>query len=99
MNTVVQTILEQMGGANRITAMTGARLLYDENSVTIRTRFYNKERANTVTITYDYEFDTYRMKFFRIRGFKVVELGEVNDVYCDQIISLFESKTGLYLSL
>jgi hypothetical protein len=43
--------------------------------------------------------DLYDLKFEYVHGTKVKLVKEYNNIYCDQLIDLFESATGLYLTL
>lgn len=91
--TIGHTILEQMGGPGRISAMTGARFQIGVTGVTIK--FPNPSgRPNAAAIDLAVD-DTYTMKFFR--GAKTVAV--VQGVHCDQLRYIFETNTGLLLSL
>ena len=43
--------------------------------------------------------DTYRVEFLSVRGTGVKTKGDFEGVYCDSLKTLFETETGLYLSL
>lgn len=43
--------------------------------------------------------DTYKVEFISVRAGKVKTVAELDDVYCDMLKPLVETKTGLYLSL
>jgi len=97
---VAKTILEQMGGMNRIRAMTGAYNFLDGgDSVSFLFPNRKRSRGNSVMVTYDRGSDTYTMEFFNvsIKGAKKVK--SVSGVYADQLISIFSKQTGLDLKL
>lgn len=100
---IAQTIIYQMGGANRLTAMIGA------NSFTYGSMEYNgftqpfmafKFKMNptmkSLRVIYEEGKDTYVMQFLGRTG-KVIK--EIEDVYCDDLIDIFENTTRLYLRL
>jgi hypothetical protein len=94
--TVAQTILAQLGG-NKFKAMTGAKnfcsdknaLIFDYPSPGVRARCVIELKGD----------DTYTMKFFKQRKFKVTKIEDMPGVYCDQLQELFTKVTGLYTSL
>ena len=97
---IANTILSQMGGTGRIAAMTGAgkgkrRFIAIENGVQFG--FGLNNQMNTVRITLN-AMDTYDVEFWKI-GKNTKKVKEFNDVYCDMLIDIFESTTGLYLTL
>lgn len=92
--TVAKTILEQMGGQRRLMMMTGAKqFLADEKSVQFKVG-KNAKGIGAVRITL-LPSDTYSMAFLNSRG-NLIE--EINDVYCDRLMDIFETQTGLYLT-
>jgi len=97
---IAETILEQMGGINRIRAMTGASNFAAESSG-VSFNFPNRKRSkgNAVRIEYNAGQDLYDMTFYNvsIRGIKKV--GSFSGLYFDQLIEIFEKQTGLYLKL
>ena len=98
-NTIAKTILQQMGGTGRICAMTGAKRFVDHGDG-VSFRFPNKAagRPNHVKITLNGS-DLYDVRFIRIRGTNFKTTQELSGVYCDMLKELFETQTGLYLSL
>lgn len=97
--TIANTILEQLGGAGRVMAMTGAKLfLAKDDGVSFRFPNPERARANHVEITLD-PSDTYTVIFRKIAGLKVRELSSVSFVYADQLRDLFTRETGLDLHL
>jgi len=95
---VAYTILQQLGGARRLSLMTGARdFLGDGKSLTFRIG-KNPRGANKVRVTLD-PSDTYTVEVFKIRGGTVKALGSASDVYAEALVRNVESLTGLYLTL
>lgn len=96
---VANTIIQQLGGANKLRAMIGAGpFLGDDNSVQFS--FKGSRKANKCRITLDWT-DTYTVQLFRYSpkycsGKMVYEL---EGCYADMLIPVFESETGLYLRL
>lgn len=98
--TVANTILEQLGG-RRFLAFTGARdLTGDSTSLTFKLP-KAKDGIKAVKVNLD-PSDTYTVTFYEIarapsRAVTVVK--ESSDVYCDSLVELFETTTGLYTHL
>ncbi len=94
---VARIILQQMGGVNKIKAMTGATHFgADTNCVTFK--FKGSRKANHVRITLN-SMDLYDLVFFKITKLKFKEAGQYTGIYNDQLKDTFEQHTGLYLSL
>ena len=97
--TVANTIISQMGGSGRLSAMIGAHsFVGDENSVSFRFKARARNGANALHVTLD-PSDTYTVKFFSIRGTKTKVVKELDDVYAEDLKRIFEDETGLRLSL
>ena len=94
--TVANEILRQLGG-NRFIAMTGSKNFVasaEKNYLGMKlTR--NASGANYLRITLT-PMDVYKMEFISIRGNSMKTKVEFNDVYCDQLQTLFTEATGLY---
>lgn len=96
---IATTILNQMGGANRLGAMIGAKnFMADVNCLSFRFPIRGKNKANYFKVSLN-GLDLYDTEFGIIRGntYKVVS-NEAN-LYSDQLKSYFENETGLSLSL
>jgi len=94
---VANTILEQLGG-RKFVVMTGAKNpVGSENSLSFRLPKAAKS-INAVKITLD-PSDTYSVEFGRVHGgvYRVIE--KHSDIYCDQLVSLFEQTTKLVTRL
>jgi hypothetical protein len=97
---IAETTLQQLGGAGRLTAMIGAKHFgYDKNG-TLTFQFKMCKKANGVRIELNGK-DLYDVTFtkFNARTYEVKEVHKFEDVYADQLKEVFESFTGLYLSL
>jgi hypothetical protein len=94
-----QTILNQMGGTNRLTAMIGAR-----NFCTVangvKFNFKGSRKANVCIITLSPN-DTYTMQLGKINlrtcAYEIAT--EESELYFNEMVGMFEEKTGLRLSL
>lgn len=97
---VAKTILLQMGGVGRITAMTGASNFVSGNNY-VSFKFPNRGRRhpNYVKVTYAAGDDLYNMEFGRICGVDYKVLSTDTGVYGDMLKPIFEKTTGLRLSL
>tara|TARA_R110000822_G_scaffold120633_4_gene254163 strand:- start:5038 stop:5352 length:315 start_codon:yes stop_codon:yes gene_type:complete len=95
---VAETILQQLGGTRRLSVMTGAKnYVALESGVTFKLGRGAKDGITHVTVELD-PSDTYTVRFSRVWGTKVTTKSELSDVYCDQLVELFESRTGFYLT-
>lgn len=85
-------------------AMIGAHCFYavekagEENGLTFEWKARSRNGAKGVTITLEPD-DTYTVKFWKIVDYREKIVGEFDDIYADQLISLFEDETGLRLRL
>ena len=98
---IVETILQQMGGAHRLKAMIGAYNFMGseaEQKLIFRWKAKAKNGANSITITLD-PSDTYTMQFHKIRAGKATKLEQTDDIYSDMLREVFEDYTGLYLRM
>ena len=94
---IEQEILRQLGG-NKFIAMTGAKNFIAGYGILAFRIPKAMNGINAVRITLN-SLDLYDMKFFRIYGFDMKQVAEVNGVYNDQLQSIFTAKTGLYTHL
>jgi len=91
--------MQQLGGFNKVAAMTGAANFIDlGNGVSFK--FKGCRKINCLRVVLDAD-DTYTVDFYKVnmRTFDVKEVKTLSGMYCDQLIPTFESTTGLYLSL
>ena len=98
--TVAHTILQQMGGSGKLSAMVGAHdFIGDDKS--LQFSFKGSRKANKCRVVFDYTTDTYIFQLWKFnkRTYDMAKVYELELVYWDMLIDLFESETGLYLSL
>ncbi len=103
---IAQTSYTQLGGS-KFTTMTGAKLSYSINSkdqpvlhCKLPADIKIKNNINLVLITYNIGLDLYEYTFMNTR--KATEkqiIKQINDVYAEDLIPLFEQETGLYCYL
>lgn len=108
-------IKQLAGNAGRLVAMIGAKdFLKGDNFVSFKFKAKAKNKANMLKIKYDSASDTYNMEFIKVTnkqdpelkamGIKVMvptatQIENIEGVYCDQMKSIFEESTGLYVTL
>jgi hypothetical protein len=93
---VAKTILQQLGGAGRLNAMTGAYNFIDRgNGLSFKIK---NQRANYIKITLNSK-DLYDVEVGRIRGMNYKVVKTADDLYFDQLIPFLEEATGMYFSL
>jgi hypothetical protein len=89
-------ILEQLGGAGRLRAMTGAYNFQDTGSG-LSFRIKNP-KANCIKVTLT-RADLYDVEVGRIRGGEYTVVKRVDGLYDDQLKSVIEKATGMRLSM
>lgn len=94
--TIAQLILIQLGNGRFVT-MTGAKNLLDTGKgLSFRIPgTMTKNRINHVKVELN-GFDLYNVTFGRIHGtsYKIISTHE--DVFCENLVELFEDSTGLF---
>jgi hypothetical protein len=95
---IAKEILSQIGG-NRFIAMTGAKNFVGDDS-SLKFSFPSCRKANTCRVTLN-SMDTYDVEFFKFnrRTFDCPSIKTVDNVYNDQLQSIFTKFTGLNTSL
>ena len=96
-NQVAQTILKQMGGTNRLSAMIGANNFINHGDA-VSFRFKGSTFANYFKVTLN-SMDTYDIEFGKVWGTKYTVKKKFEGVYNDQLKKIFEKTTKLYLTL
>ena len=97
--TVANTIIEQMGGAGKLTAMVGAKhFVGDETSVQFS--FSGCRKANKCRVTL-LPTDLYKMELLKVnkKTYDLEYLYNEEGLYWDMLKPEFEQVTGLDLSL
>lgn len=99
--TVANTILQQLGG-RRFRAMTGAKDFVSSDDALSFTlpRGMAKDGINRVKVTLT-PADLYHVEFYRYAPRKrtLEARGEFSNVFCDQLRTVFEDRTGLLTAL
>ena len=93
---LAETILNQMGGAGRVRAMTGAQFAIIDNGVEIRWPSRTPTKGNMCSVVLE-PCDTYTVTFFNKRAGTKKQVAQLEDVYCDCLVRVFEAQTGYYL--
>jgi hypothetical protein len=90
---------KQLGGTGRLKAMIGAQhFTYSTEDSYACFKFKLSKAFNYVQVKLN-SMDTYDVTFMKIWGIDIKKTETIEGIYSDQLIDLFESKTGLYLSL
>jgi len=94
---VAETILEQMGGYNKLRAMVGAHSFVG-GSDCLRFGYAGKVKRCIIILTPD---DLYTMRLWEIRkgGLDCKLVYEQERLFADSLREVFEAQTGLVLSL
>jgi len=100
-----EIILQQLGG-KMFVMMTGAHRLVHEGYNILRLKFKGCRKFNSMAITLT-PMDTYKVEFWRTVKFSWEKVGtdltknyvKFEDIYCDQLQSLFTQVTGLNTTL
>jgi hypothetical protein len=95
---IANTILQQLGGANRLVMMTGAyNFVAIQNGLSFKIPTKNP-KANYIKITLNGK-DLYDLEVGRIRGNSYKVVSQYDDLYFDMLKPSIEKATGMYLSL
>lgn len=95
---VGETIVKQLGGANKLRAMLGAKFAVLPNGVIVQWPSRHRSRGNQVEITLRSD-DTYDVLFYNASasGRKLVR--QYNGLYAEDLIPTFEDQTGYRIRL
>jgi hypothetical protein len=102
MTEVTQTLLNQMGGAHKISVMTGARIATDTAAATL---VFNKQvgakKLTHLKISYNHGTDLYDLQGFRYnrKTFACPEVLAITEIYAEDLKRTCEELTGLYFTL
>lgn len=94
---VADTIIKQMGGYGKLSAMVGAKH-FTVNESGVGFRFSLCRKANHLKVILNGD-DTYTMQFYKMGKYDFKMVNEVDGVYWEMLKPIFEKYTGLYLSL
>ncbi len=92
---IVNQVINQLGG-NKFLAMTGATIGYYCQTVCVK--FKGSSKANIMYIELNGS-DTYTVRIAKSVGYKFTEVVIWNNVYAQQLQSVFTQATGLRTSL
>lgn len=101
---VGQVIVEQMGGVRRLSLMlgigTGPSYQFYDVPQGVGFAWPNKQRSrgNCVEVRLDPD-DTYTVTFYNLAGGEKKKVKELDDIYADQLVEVFEAQTGWHLRL
>jgi hypothetical protein len=97
-----ETIFKQLGGKRRLSLMIGAKNFAFGSTPIGETlasfRFAGYRKANHFEVTLNRN-DLYDVRLIKIRKFDFDVVETFTDVFAEDLVRLFESETGLYLSL
>lgn len=103
MNDIIKIMIQQFCiNTNRLIAMIGAKnLAYDNKTNSFNFMFKMCKKSNMCKLSYNKGLDLYNMEFLKYnnRTCEVKEIKKYNGLYSDQLKSIFEDFTGLYISL
>lgn len=97
---VAQTILAQLGGIGRLTMMCGCKNFVAGNTNNQGVHFKvgtNGKKVSAMSIVLEAN-DTYTVKVWAGRGVNMKKVEELSEVYAEDLVRIFESATGMYLS-
>lgn len=104
MSPVVKTMLNQIGGIGPICAMTGAQIIYDNDTDSVTLYFkkqVGKNKISHLKLTYNGGSDLYDLKGYRYnkRTCACPEVWSLSGIYNDSLKRVCEDVTGLYFTL
>ncbi len=94
---VASTILDQLGGINKVSIMTGAtNLVSDYNSIVFNLPTkYAKGKRNKIIIVLEQD-DLYTMEWIAFdRSYSMTTIKKVSGIYAEDMRSVFTAMTGL----
>lgn len=97
MSNVANTILDQLGG-NKFCFMTGAKNFATDGKALTFQIMRNASGSNRVKITLN-EKDLYDVEFGNIRKFEYKVRKSFTDIYCEDLVRIFEQTTKLYTTI
>lgn len=100
---VGNVIAQQLGGVKSLRTMLGAGYIVGgKNDLIVRFTARARNGINLITVILERD-DLYTVRFGRVRRANGVptikKVDELSGVYCDQLVSVIEERTGLALRL
>tara|TARA_B100000700_G_scaffold71567_1_gene79677 strand:+ start:2155 stop:2475 length:321 start_codon:yes stop_codon:yes gene_type:complete len=106
MTPTTQTLLNQLGGTNKIAAMTGAEIVTDDKNNGVHLVFGRQvgkagKKFTHLIVNYNQAADLYDLKALKLnkKTYEMTEVKTLNGLYGDQIKTVAEDLTGLYFTL
>lgn len=101
---VVDTMLQQLGGARQICILTGCKIIYDNEGSSVKFIFprqTGKDRITHLIVTYNRGSDLYDIAGHRYnrRSFQCPQIMSLSGVYGEDLKRVCEDITGLYFTL
>ena len=102
MTTTTETLLNQMGGAWKISAITGAQIVTDTAAATLV--FKKQAGAKKIThlkVSYNEGTDLYDLQGFKYnrKTLQCTEVMSLSGIYAEDLKRTCEELTGLYFTL
>ena len=97
----MKEIIDYLGGINRLVALIGINTIVNlssDGNPGVKFRFKGCTKSNTVIIKLNWE-DLYDVEFWKITKLKFRKISEHTDLFADMLTPVFETETGLFLSL
>lgn len=104
MNEIQKTILQQLGGLGRLTALIGVKSIYTGSDAELRIRWSarGKKKINVVSVSLrpdDYYDVTFAANGRSPLALPLLVTSRYEGVGCEDLVRIFEEETGLYLTL
>lgn len=104
MNEIQRTILQQLGGLGRLTALIGVKSIYTGSDAELRIRWSarGKKKINVVSVSLrpdDYYDVTFSANGRSPLALPLLVTSRYEGVGCEDLVRIFEEETGLYLTL
>lgn len=106
---IVNDIYQQLGG-KKFTLFTGCKDFYNiQDYILGMTIPRNSSKANRLEVKYNFETDTYTMRFFKHSNARLntktfvwvdakdTDIKIIKDVHCDMLRKIFEDVTGMII--
>ena len=94
---IAKIILQQMGGTGRLSSFVGAKdFIAIDKGVQFRFTAKSGNKSNRVQVKLNGN-DLYDVKFLWTRGTNMKVISEHSDVFCENLIDLFEGQTKLFV--
>ena len=102
MTTTTKTLLNQMGGASKISAMTGAQIMADTAAATlVLKKQAGAKKITHLKVSYNEGTDLYDLQGFKYnrKTLQCPEVMSLSGIYAEDLKRTCEELTGLYFTL